>query len=114
MATERDHLTDTQHQYHNIPLGHCRAQLEALYTEPLPVHHNPNVIPVPLQAQVHCSGHCRAQQSELYTLDQLRQTLAQAAGEDESKWECADEEVGRWKVEQEKVQDREDTTDTKK
>jgi hypothetical protein len=50
----------------------------------------------------------------LYTPDQLRQTLAQAAGEDEDKWECADGEVGRWKVEQEKVEDKEDTTDTKK
>jgi hypothetical protein len=98
MATQHDHVLGTQHQHHNIPLGHCRAQLEALYTEPLPVHHNSTVAPAPLKAQVHCSGHCRAQQCELYTPDQPRRTLEEKAGEDEEKWECADGEVGRWKV----------------
>jgi hypothetical protein len=99
---------DTQHQHQHLPLGHCRAQHEALYTDLLPIAHDSNITLAPPQAQVQC-GHCRAQRCDLYTTELPRQTLEEAAGDDEDKWECADGEIGRWKV----VVEEEDTKDTK-
>jgi hypothetical protein len=84
---------------HRTPLGHCRAQLQALYTTPLPVH----IISTPSgnggrwkhQTSL---GHCRAQQQVLYTSQLPRHIVAPALCDKEEEWVCFDEEVERWRV----------------